>query len=376
MLAAIGVGAAMVLLVVRALAIELLSKNGELVSMEFENPLYAWFLHGPGPFGYTGLILGNSFGGARPMLGFLAGLVVFAVVALGVATLGIAAARSRFAVLVSTWLAIGVGAGLAGMVSFAVSAPGVPSSGSETLALWMRRGLAEGYYWGFLVGLLVGLAVMALWRPHPGSRPGAGSRQAPGALMLAGGVAMACVLVLVLSTLVGEFLDSESTRFGSEHENPLFVFVFQGLVPLGQTGLINDNVRSSWGWLPGFLLGLVAVALVVFALTWRGLRHGITGVGVLLQVWLAIAVGTGVGAVVTASAATLQAKFVDDRPVFGWAYSLRASLDGGYYWGVYLGLGLGLLSMILVAARSRSRSPSGSASGPPGTQDWENREPR
>lgn len=126
-----------------------------------------WTLGGMLPLGRTGLIDdGNNFD-PNPLIGFGAGLVVLAVVVLFVAWLGSRASANRFGVLLVTWFSVALGAGLAAMASFLVSALSGNRADMETdfLSMLLRQALLGGYYWGMFVGFFVGLVAMLVWKP-------------------------------------------------------------------------------------------------------------------------------------------------------------------------------------------------------------------
>ncbi|WP_067441454.1 hypothetical protein [Nocardioides jensenii] len=169
------------------------------------------------------------------------------------------------------------------------------------------------------------------------------------------------VSAVILGTIVTEVVARESVRFESEIEDPVFVWFLQGLAPMGQTGLINDGA-DVW-WVPGCLLGLVALAVVTFGVTWLGVNGARTGVVALLTSWFGVVLAAGLGGLVSAAAHQLHFQSSSDVDVVGLQVRIQHGLVGGYYWGVLFGFFVGLV--VLVAWSVRRPRMAAFASAPP-----------
>lgn len=156
------------------------------------------------------------------------------------------------------------------------------------------------------------------------------------------------VVFLTVGVVVTEILDRQTSRFVDEQSNPIWVWIFQGLAPLGQTGLIKDRGYLSEGAFVAFLVGAGVLVLFVFVITWLGARSAGSAFGVLLTTWFAVALSSGLAAVATG------AMHMRDMPNTDLMLAqLRWPLQYGYYWGMFFGFFVGLIAMLVWSSRRR-----------------------
>jgi hypothetical protein len=159
------------------------------------------------------------------------------------------------------------------------------------------------------------------------------------------------VVLVAGCALLWEVLEDQDVTALHDPESPLGVFALAPLAPLGGPGIVGPgDFSDSAAQLGG---GLVAVAVVVFLLTWLSARSG-SALSTLFGAWLGTVLGVGLGALVAFEI------FVRRNDLSGASAGLHQArlthLETGLYWGVVAGLLLGLVAMAVRAMATRSRS--------------------